>query len=98
MRLFLSVEYLDGTKSEAVVTTVDQVAFEDTFDKSVQRLFDDFRLKDIAWLAWRSLHRAGATSADFDAWLENVDGVSFGKVEEPAPLEETTTSTGESST
>ena len=95
MRLHFNVEYVDGTKADVDAVPAGQVAYEDAFDRSIQRLFDDLRLKDIAWLSWRALTRTGATSAPFDEWLATVENVGLGKAEDPAPLEETTPSTGE---
>lgn len=87
MRLDLRVTYNDGSAVDTAATTADLVAFEDQFNKSVVSLDADLRLRDICWLAWKSLTRQGKTAAEFTAWLESVDGVELTDGEaEPVPL------------
>ena len=93
MRIQFTVTYADGTAAEATASVADQVAFEQTHDRSIARLADDFRLTDACWLAWHALKRTSRTQQDFDAWLEGVDNVEFGQGK-IVPLEETTTPTG----
>lgn len=93
MRINFTITYADGTAAEAVASVADQVAFEQATDRSIARLADDFRLTDACWLAWHALHRTGKTSAEFDAWLETVEGVEIGQGR-IVPLEGTTTLTG----
>lgn len=90
MRLDLRVTYNDGSAVDTAATTADLVAFEDTFDRSVARLEAELRLRDICWLAWKSLVRQGKTAAEFTPWLETIDGVELVDGEaEPVPLEST---------
>ena len=86
MHISFSVKYVDGSAAVATATVADQVAFEQTHDKSIAALSSDFRLTDMCWLAWHGLQRTGKTSDPFDAWLDRVDEVV---VEETgvAPLE-----------
>ena len=93
MRIQFTVTYADGTAAEATASVADQVAFEQTHDRSIARLADDFRLTDACWLAWHALKRTSRTPQDFDAWLEGVDNVEIGQ-DRIVPLEETTTPTG----
>lgn len=90
MRLDLRITYADGSAVDTPATTADLVAFEQTFDRSVARLEAELRLTDVCWLAWRSLTRQGKTSAEFQSWLESIDGVELVEGEaSPAPLEST---------
>jgi len=86
MRIHFDVKYVDGSTVAAVASIVDQVAFEQAHDKSIQVISTDFRLTDICWLAWHSLHRTGRTGDDFDAWIVKVDAVDIGE-SEIVPLE-----------
>ena len=90
MKITLRVTYNDGAAVDTDATTADLVAFEDQFDRSVIRLESDLRLRDLCWLAWRSLTRQGKTAAEFGAWLETIDAVELtdGEVS-PVPLEST---------
>lgn len=93
MRITFQVTYADGTAAEATASVADQVAFEQSTDRSIARLGDDFRLTDACWLAWHALKRTGKTQADFDGWLALVDNVEIGE-SKIVPLEETTTPIG----
>ena len=86
MHINFTVQYVDGSATGAVASVVDQVAFEREHDKSIAVISSDFRLTDICWLAWHSLHRTGKTTETFDAWLERVDEVVIGEAE-IVPLE-----------
>lgn len=90
MKITLRVTYNDGAAVDTDATTADLVAFEDQFDRSVIRLETDLRLRDLCWLAWRSLSRQGKTAAEFAPWLETIDGVELVDSEAaPVPLEST---------
>jgi len=93
LRIQFTITYADGTAAEATASVADQVAFEQSTDRSIARLADDFRLTDACWLAWHSLKRTNRTGEEFDTWLERVDNVEFGQAK-IAPLEGTTTPTG----
>lgn len=93
MRITFQITYADGTAAEATASVADQVAFEQTTERSIARLADDFRLTDACWLAWHALKRNGKTQHDFEAWLDLVDNVEIGQGR-IVPLEGTTTPTG----
>lgn len=93
MRINFTITYADGSAAEATASVADQVAFEQSNDRSIARLADDFRLTDACWLAWHALKRTNKTQQDFDAWLEGVDSVEVG-AGRIVPLEETTQPTG----
>lgn len=93
MRIQFQITYADGTAAEATASVADQVAFEQSTDRSIARLADDFRLTDACWLAWHALKRTSKTGLDFDAWLDTVDNVEIGEGK-IVPLEGTTTLTG----
>ena len=90
MKITLRVTYNDGAAVDTDATTADLVAFEDEFDRSVARLEAELRLRDLCWLAWKSLTRQSKTAAEFHPWLETVDSVELVDSEAtPAPLEQT---------
>jgi hypothetical protein len=93
LRIQFTITYADGTAAEATASVADQVAFEQSTDRSIARLADDFRLTDACWLAWHALHRTGKTGLEFNAWLDGVDNVEIGQGR-IVPLEETTMPTG----
>jgi hypothetical protein len=86
MQINFTVKYVDGSAAGAVASVVDQVAFEREHDKSIAAISSDFRLTDICWLAWHSLHRTSKTTESFDTWLERVEEVVIGEAE-IVPLE-----------
>lgn len=90
MRLILTVTYTDESTADAVVSAVDFVRFEEKFERSVAKFEKEMRFTDLCWLAWHSLKRRKKTDADFDAWLDTIDEVTFSDQEtEIAPLENT---------
>ena len=93
MRIEFTITYADGTAAEATASVADQVAFEQSTDRSIARLADDFRLTDACWLAWHALQRTSKTQLTFEQWLEGVDNVEVGQGR-IVPLEGTTTPTG----
>jgi hypothetical protein len=46
LRITFTITYADGTAAEATASVADQVAFEQSTDRSIARLADDFRLTD----------------------------------------------------
>lgn len=86
MKITMKVTYADGSAVETAATTADLVAFEREFNRSVARLESELRLTDVCWLAWRSMTRQAKTAADFDTWLDTVDGVELTNAEDPVPL------------
>lgn len=72
MQINLHIEYADSTKKTVVAKSIDFIAFERTYDKSIQGLE---RLEHLAFLAWSVEKRTKATGLEFDAWLENIEDV-----------------------
>lgn len=90
LRLNLSVSYADGSAVAVTTAAADLIAFEETYDRSVATLDDDWRFTDIAYLAWHALKRTGKTDKEFLAWSEDVDMVRFGDEQvNVVPLEST---------
>lgn len=87
MKIKLDVKYDDGATAAATVAAVDFVGFEETFDRSMAKFQTELKFTDLCWLAWHSLHRKNESIGDFHAWLENVEGVTFGEDSEIVPLE-----------
>lgn len=76
MNFKLSIGYLNGETKELTCIASDMVAFESHFDLSIARLEKEVRLSHLFYLAWHAEKRLGATSNDFDKWLESVEMVS----------------------
>ena len=87
MKMKLDVEYNDGVTAAATVAAVDFVGFEEKFDRSVAKFETELKFTDLCWLAWHSLQRKDKTVGEFHAWLDNVEGVTFGEDSEIVPLE-----------
>jgi hypothetical protein len=86
VRLNFKVIHSDGSATDATASVADQVAFEREFDKSIAEIASNVRITDMAWLAWHGLKRSGKVTSDFDAWLDNVDGIEMADAE-IVPLE-----------
>jgi hypothetical protein len=80
MKLPLTVTYTNGDKRDVTAVFADFVQFERTWSRSVSRFEHDFRLTDLAWLAWSAETRAKNTDKKFDPeWLETVETVELGE-------------------
>ncbi|NBR87860.1 MAG: hypothetical protein EBS84_20935 [Proteobacteria bacterium] len=87
MKLPLTIIYTNGEKREVVAAFADFVQFERTWSRSVARFEHDFRLTDLAWLAWSAETRAKRTDKKFDPdWLETVETVELGEAQGDTPL------------
>lgn len=87
MKISLNVDYLDGSGVTTSAVTPDFIEWEDNFGKSILALDDEPRITEVAYLAWAALRRQGKTAAEFKAWTQTVDSVSFGEPGgDPAPL------------
>ena len=91
MKLPLTIHYASGEQCDVVAGFADFVQFERTWQRSVSRFEHDFRLTDLAWLAWSAETRAKRTDKKFDPdWLELVESVELGAAEGDTPNLETT--------
>jgi hypothetical protein len=80
MKLPLRITYTDSEQRDVTAVFADFVQFERTWQRSVSRFETDFRLTDLAWLAWSAESRAKRTSKKFDPdWLETVETVELGE-------------------
>ena len=87
MKLPLVIRYSSGEQREVVAQFADFVQFERTWSRSVARFEHDFRLTDLAWLAWSAETRAKRTDKKFDPdWLETVETVELGEAQGDTPL------------
>lgn len=78
MKIALTVEFNDGTKSDVDAVFADFVAFERTWQRSVARFETEIRLTDLAWLAWHSETRTRKTNLKFDPdWINTVTTVEM---------------------
>jgi hypothetical protein len=79
MKLPLRIHYTNGEQREVTAVFADFVQFERTWSRSISRFESDFRLTDLAWLAWSAETRAKRTDKKFDPdWLELVETVELG--------------------
>tara|TARA_R110000822_G_scaffold73080_1_gene175694 strand:- start:3954 stop:4220 length:267 start_codon:yes stop_codon:yes gene_type:complete len=84
MKIALTVEFLDGVKTDVDSLFSDFVAFERTWSRSVARFETELRLTDLAWLAWHSETRTRKTSLKFDPdWIDTVANVEVREETEP---------------
>lgn len=81
-KIKIAVE-IDGATTEYVVTPRAQVDFERKFDLG---LGDIARTDHVYYLAYATMKSAGATTADYDTWLNTLDGAEMGS-DESAPLD-----------
>lgn len=87
MKMHLTVKFDDGSAVSTDAATADFVAFEEMYDKSITTLTDNFKLRDVCYLAWHALHRRDSSVPPFTDWLSNVDEVIVGQEESAeAPL------------
>lgn len=77
MNFTLAIHYL-GKDEPKVVNGIaaDIVAFETKFDISMSRLQKDVKLTHLMFLAYAVEKRTGATTDEFEKWLETVEIVT----------------------
>jgi hypothetical protein len=93
LNIDLAVTYKDGTASDIVCKTSDYIAFESHFDKPIAVL-EQGRLTHLLWLAWHSAKRNTQTDAEFDQWVDTVDGIESKDSQESIPPLESPQLTG----
>ncbi len=76
MNFKLTLTYVNGDSKELTCIASDMVAFESHFDLSIARLEKEVRLSHLFYLAWHADKRTGATTDDFEKWLEGVEMVA----------------------
>lgn len=87
MRISLVVSYVDGSGAEVTATAPDLIAFERHFDKPMTVFAAEARIEYILWIAWTAMTRRKMITADFETWMDTVDGVVAGDAGEVVPLE-----------
>lgn len=77
MNFTLAIHYI-GKDEPKVVNGIaaDIVAFETKFDISMSRLQKDVKLTHLMFLAYAVEKRTGATTDEFEKWLETVEIVT----------------------
>jgi hypothetical protein len=75
MNFNLQVLFNDGTTRDVIGKAADIVAFEQHFDLSMASLQSNVRMTHLFFLAWHVEKRTGATTDEFEKWLESVDMV-----------------------
>lgn len=77
MNFTLDIHYI-GKDTPKTVNGIaaDIVAFESKFDISMSRLQKDVKLTHLMFLAYAVEKRTGATTDEFEKWLESVEIVT----------------------
>ena len=75
MRIALKVAYVDGREQAVMVSGPDLIAFERQFDKPMTTISSG-RIEYLYWATWHSLKRRNLVTAEFDEWVDTVDGVT----------------------
>jgi hypothetical protein len=77
MNFTLDIHYI-GKDTPKTVNGIaaDIVAFETKFDMSMSKLQKDVKLTHLMFLAYAVEKRTGATSDEFEKWLESVEIVT----------------------
>ena len=77
MNFTLNIHYI-GKDEPTTVTGIaaDIVAFETKFDMSMSKLQKDVKLTHLMFLAYAVEKRTGATTDEFEKWLESVEIVT----------------------
>jgi hypothetical protein len=73
VKMHLRVTNADGSAADVTVSAADFVGFESTFNRSVAKFQEEFRLTDMYWLAWHSLRRSNPKLPEFTEWIEAND-------------------------
>ena len=76
MKIELKVKFINGQTTDVDAMFPDFIAFEKERRRSVVKLEADMQLTDLAWLAWHSEKRRGATTMKFEPdWVSTVEAV-----------------------
>lgn len=77
MNFTLDIHYI-GKDTPKTVNGIaaDIVAFESKFDMSMSKLQKDVKLTHLMFLAYAVEKRTGATTDEFEKWLESVEIVT----------------------
>jgi hypothetical protein len=77
MNFTLDIHYIGNDTPKTVNgIAADIVAFESKFDMSMSRLQKDVKLTHLMFLAYAVEKRTGATTDEFEKWLETVEIVT----------------------
>lgn len=75
---------IDGTTTTYIVTPRAQVEFERKFGIGLGEMSG---MEHVYYVAYAAAKSAGATTADYDTWLDTLEGAET--VKDDAPLDET---------
>lgn len=77
MNFTLDIHYIGNDTPKTVNgIAADIVAFESKFDMSMSRLQKDVKITHLMFLAYAVEKRTGATTDEFEKWLESVEIVT----------------------
>lgn len=87
--LRLHVDYSDGRGVDVRVSPRAYVMFERQYQRTVT---GELGAESIYYLAWASLHQAGAEARTFDEFVDAIDDASLAEVEpvDPTPPSQST--------
>ena len=74
MRPLLRISFTDSTKKDVQVSAPDIIHFERHFEIPMDKLES---YEHLCFLGFRACLRTGATTADFDTWLNTIEYVEF---------------------
>lgn len=76
MKIAMTVKFINGDSASVDAVFADFIAFERERRRSVIKLEADMHLTDLAWLAWHSEKRRGATALKFEPdWVSTIETV-----------------------
>jgi hypothetical protein len=76
VKIGLKVKFINGQSVDVDAMFPDFIGFEKERRRSVVKLEADMQLTDLAWLAWHSEKRRGATALKFEPdWVSTVEAV-----------------------
>lgn len=82
MKLAIIVAHKDETDQTVIAEFADFIKYEEVHNVGLDKLMDNLRVRDIAWLAWHSQFRQKKTSLTWEEWPSTVAGVIIDTEEE----------------
>lgn len=90
MKLAIVIARNDGTEDKILAEFADFIKYEEVHNIGLDKLMNNLRVRDIAWLAWHSEVRRKKTSLSWDEWPTTVEGVIIDtEADKIVPLERT---------
>lgn len=88
MKLAIVVAHKDGKQESVMAEFADFIKYEEVHNIGLDRLMDNLRVRDIAWLAWTAKRRKKETDLSWEEWPTTIEGVIIDtEAEKLVPLE-----------